>query len=294
MNEFSASRPGTISKCLAALRRHYAIVSQQVSRDVDYEVFDPLTYLKYHYGVVDSFHRHSLKYLHEFCKCYEAPSTGPGLKILEFGAGPVIANVISASLYASEIVLSDYLESNRKVLQMWLDRDPKAPNWSPFFQYVVQELEGKSIVEAAEREEEMRQVIEAIIPCDIHNDPPVEQAYHGPYDLILSSYCLESACKSLKEFSEAVSKLAELTKPGGKLVIVTMDGPGETFFYMVGEKRFINLSITEEALTNILQRNGFHDITIECQPNKGPDWKIPPDCCNYQSKLISIATKSNI
>ena len=118
------------------------------------------------------------KYLHEFCKCYEAPSTGPGLKILDFGAGPIIANVISASLYASEIVLSDYLESNRKVLQMWLDRDPKAPNWSPFFQYVVQELEGRSMVEAAKREEELRQVIEAVIPCDIHNDPPVEQAYH--------------------------------------------------------------------------------------------------------------------
>ena len=102
----------------------------------------------------------------------------------------------------------------------------------------------------------------------------------APYDLILSSYCLESACKSLKEFSGAVSKLAELTKPGGKLVMVAMDGPGETFFYMVGEKRFINLSITEEALTTILQQNGFHDITIECQPNKGPDWKIPPKCCN--------------
>ena len=43
MSDFSASRPGTISKSLAALRRHYAIVSQQVSRDVDYEVFDPLT-----------------------------------------------------------------------------------------------------------------------------------------------------------------------------------------------------------------------------------------------------------
>ena len=126
VSDFSASRPGTIPKCLAASRRHYAIVSQQVSRDVDYEVFDPTTYLKYHYGVVDSFHRHSLKYLHEFCKCYEAPSTRSGLKILDFGAGPVIANVISASLYASEIVLSNYLESNRKVLQMWfLNRTEK-------------------------------------------------------------------------------------------------------------------------------------------------------------------------
>ena len=52
--------------------------------------------------------------------------------MLDFGAGPVIAYMISASLYASEIVLSEYVDKNREVLQMWLDRDPNAPNWSPF------------------------------------------------------------------------------------------------------------------------------------------------------------------
>ena len=281
-------RPGAMWNFWVGSRRINEITSQQVSRG--YEMFDPRAYLKYHYGEVDAFHRHSLKHIHEFCKSYGALSTG--LKMLEFGAGPVIANVISASLYASEIVLSEYLETNRKVLQMWLDRDPNAPNWSPFFEYVVQELEGESKQEAGIREEELRQVIQAVIACDIHKDPPVEPAYLGPYDLVLSSYCLESACNSLEEFSGAVSKLAKLTKPGGKLIIVTMEGPGETFFYVVGEKKFINLSITKEALTTILQQNEFHDITIECQPNNGPDWKILPERCNYKSKLICIATKS--
>ena len=48
------------------------------------------------------------------------------------------------------------------MLQIWQDRDPYAPNWSPFFEYVVQELEGKSKEEAAKREEELRQVIKAV------------------------------------------------------------------------------------------------------------------------------------
>ena len=261
------------------------MASQQVSRD--YEMFDPWPYLEYQYGEVDAFHRHSFKRIHDFYRSCGSPSTG--LKVLEFGAGPVIAYMISASLYASEIVLSEYMETNRKVLQMWLDRDPDAPNWSPFFEHVVQELEGKSKEEAAKREEELRKVIKAIIPCDIHKDPPVEPAYCGPYDVIFTSFCLESACNSLEELSGAVSKLAKLLKPGGKLIIITMEGPGDTFFYMVGDKKFIALSIREEALTTILQQNRFCDITIECRPR---EVDIPPEYSDFQSKVISIASKS--
>ena len=263
------------------------MASQQVSKD--YEMFDPWAYLEYQYGEVDAFHHHSLKHIHDFYKSYGSPSSG--LKVLDFGAGPVIAYVISASLYASEIVLSEYLERNRKVLQMWLDRDPNAPNWSPFFEYVVQELEGKSKEEAAKREEKLRQVVKAVIPCDIHKDPPVEPAYCGPYDVIVTSFCLENACNSLEEVSGAVSKLAKLLKPEGKLVIITMDGPGDTFFYMVGEKKFTSLSISEEALTTILQQNGFHDITFQCQPCT-PELNIPLEYSDYTTKLITIASKS--
>ena len=84
-----------------------------------------------YYEEVNVWHRHSLSVLHEFYKSYGLPPIG--LKILEFGAGPVISYEISSVLYASDIVLSEYWEKNRKVLQMWLDRDPKAPNWKPFF-----------------------------------------------------------------------------------------------------------------------------------------------------------------
>ena len=93
------------------------MTAQQVS---NFEVFDPWAYL-HSYEEVNVWHRHSLSVLHEFYKSYGLPPVG--LKILEFGAGPVISYEISAALYASEIVLSEYSEKNRKVLQMWLDRD---------------------------------------------------------------------------------------------------------------------------------------------------------------------------
>ena len=266
------------------------MTSQQVSRPKDYEKFDPWDYLEDDYEEVDAFHRHSLKLLHEFYKSYGSPPAG--LKVLEFGTGPVIMYEISASLYASEIVLSAYTEDNREALQEWLDRDPEAQDWSPFFEGVVRELEGKSKEEVAMREEKLRQVVKAIIPCDIHKNPPIEPAHHGPYDVVFTSQCLECACASLEELSQAVSKLAKLVKPGGKLVMVAMEGTGDTFFYMVGDERFVAFSIREEALKTILKQNGFCDITVECQSRDSPGISDPPEDSDWQNKHFCIATKN--
>ena len=257
----------------------------------DYAKFDPWDYLGYDYDTVsDPFHRHSLKLLHEFYKSYGSPSAG--LKVLEVGTGPVIIYEISASLYASEIVLSEYTEDNRKLLQMWLDRDPEAPDWRPFFECVVQELEGKTKEEVTTRQEELRQVIKAVIPCDIRKDTPIEPAYHGPYDVVFTCQCLECACASLEEFSGAVFKLAKLVKPGGKLVIVTMEGEGDTFFYMVGDKKFFGISIREENVTTVLQQAGFHDITVTHQLRDTPGMEDPPEYSDWQTKFFVIATKN--
>ena len=54
----------------------------------NYEIFDPWAYLHY-YEEVNVWHRHTLSLLHEFYKSYGLPPVAPGLKILEFGAGPV-------------------------------------------------------------------------------------------------------------------------------------------------------------------------------------------------------------
>ena len=269
------------------------MASQQVSRPGDYEKFDPWDYLEEEYEQVDAFHRHSLKLLHEFYKSYGSPSAG--LKVLEFGTGPVIIYEISASLYASEIVLSAYTEDNRIALQEWLDRDPEAPDWSPFFECVVQELEGKTKDEVAMREEKLRQVVKAVIPCDIHKNPPIEPTYHGPYDVVFTSQCVECACTSVEELSQAVSKLAKLVKPGGKLVMVAMEGEGDTFFYMVGDERFVAFSIREEALTTILKQNGFCDIIVNSQSRDAPGITLvdePPEDGDWQTKHFFIATKN--
>ena len=263
------------------------MASQQVSTDFD--VLDPWAYLNY-YKEVDVWHRHSLSVLHEFYKSYGSPPVG--LKVLEFGAGPVISYEISAALYASEIVLSEYTEKNRKVLQMWLDRDPEAPNWNPFFEYVVQELEGKRKEEATMRQDELHRAVKAVIPCDISKDSPIDPAYCGPYDVVFSSLCLDAACTSLEEYAEGVCKLAKYIKPGGKLLLQSAFGPADTVFYIVGKEKFIGLSISGEFLTTTLKKTGFCDITIKSFSRETPGLNIPPELGDFQYMHFSIATRN--
>ena len=261
------------------------MTTQQVS---NYEMFDPWAFLNY-FKEVNVLHRHTLSLLHEFYKSYGSPPVG--LKVLDFGAGPVISYEISAALYASEIVLSEYTEKNREVLQMWLDRDPKAPNWKPFFEYVVQELEGKSKEEAEMRQEELRQVVKAVIPCDITKDSPIDPAYCGPYDVVFSSLCLEAASTSLEEYTEGLIKLAKYIKPGGKLLLQCMSGPAETMFYMVGKEKFFGLSVNEEFLTTTLKKFGFCDITVKNFSRDNPGLNVPTETGNFQNVHFAIATK---
>ena len=91
-----------------------------------------------------------------------------------------------------------------------------------------------------------------------------------------------------------MSKLAKLVKPGGKLVIVTVDGAGDTFFYMVGDEKFFGISIREETMTTVLQTEGFHDITIKSQHRDSPGITVendPPEYGDWQTKRFVIATK---
>ena len=108
---------------------------------------------------------------------------------------------------------------------MWLDRDSKASNWKP---YLVPDLEGKTKEEAEMRQEELRQVFKVVIPCDITKGSPIDPAYCGPYDVVISSLCLDAALTSLEEYDEGVCKLAKYIKPGRKLLLQCMSGPADT------------------------------------------------------------------
>ncbi len=64
-----------------------------------------------------------------------------GIRLLDFGCGPSIHEVISAGAWYKEIHMADYLDRCREQVQNWIDKSPKAFKWTPFFQQYAQ-LEG--------------------------------------------------------------------------------------------------------------------------------------------------------
>ena len=61
------------------------------------------------------------------------------VKVLDYGCGPSLLPAIAAATKASEIVLAEYSDTNRRAIRQWLNGDTAA---SPHISFVVQELEG--------------------------------------------------------------------------------------------------------------------------------------------------------
>lgn len=226
-----------------------------------YTDFSPTAFLKCHYssdGVSYCLDRmyHTLRCYHEVFKTL--PS---GLKVLDYGTGPVFISTISASTKASEIILSDYVDKNCEALQQWLVGDMAEFDWLPSFNYVVQQLEGQSEKEAKERQELVRKLVKAVVHCDITKDPPIEPAYDQLYDVVISSLVLESVAKSHDEYVTYLHRLGKLVKPGGVLMMYTIES--KTGFYVVGDIKFQDLHVSAEFIKSILMKGGFIDVTVD-------------------------------
>lgn len=236
------------------------------------------------------------KYQHVLERLHELYSTGVKGKILELGCGPVLNYQISAAPHASEIVMADLSERNRDTLRLWLDKSPKAYDWRPHIRYVVHTLEGKEgEEEVAKREEQMRRVIKTVIPCDVTKDPPVPPGYEGPYDVVLESATLDSACHDEASYFAALLRLSKLVKPGGTFVSKTWLVEGASLpvrTYAVGGKAFSSVNVSGKMLLEGLGRAGFSDIKYK----KPPSFKFEPPHqlagAEYAGGVIVTAVKT--
>ena len=231
-----------------------------------FSTFDAWVYIQEYYGGMDLWHGNALKYLHEFYTSHF--ERGANLKILNYGCGPVVAFEASAAPYAREIVLADYLEQNRAVVNLWLDKDPSRPDFSALDRYVVEELEGLGPDEVEARQDAVRRLV-TVCSCDIFQDPPIEKEFIGPYDVVYTASCLEGAVTSLEEYGTAVSKLCELLKPGGWIVMAVCRGTEEGTLHVcyVGSSKFVEIKVREADIIAILQqRCGFERERITIFP----------------------------
>ena len=254
--------------------------------------FDPYEYLKF-YTEVSAIHKFPLKAIHDIFWSYG--TTPAGLKVLEFGCGPVPIYQCSTPLHASEIVFAEYTERNREVLQKWLDKDPKSFDFTPFFKYVVQDLEGKGEDEVIKRQDELRALVKGVIPCDILSDPILTvPGYEGPYDVIISICCLPSAVDSLEGFDKAFKKLTTYLRPGGVLLLNGAEGPSDNdhYYYYVGNKKFSSLRITADFLKSVYEKNGYKNITVTRMTRDDAELtQLISESGNFVARIVAVGVK---
>ena len=241
-------------------------------------------YLPSYYNEVDEYHAFSLKCFHEFFKSYQPPPGGA--KLLEFGGGPVVSNLISAAPKCREIVFGEFEEDNREGINLWLRKDPLAFNWQPFFSYVVGTLEGGTEENIEERKELLRNTVKTVVPFDIFQPNPVEDK--GPYDIVTSSLCLEYIGLTKEQYMESIAKVAHLVKPGGILLMQAHEGVHSWVF---AGKTIDQNSISVELLREALESAGLSQIRMVCLPSESMQAEDVESIPGFTSLMFVVATK---
>ena len=177
-------------------------------------------------------------------------------RVLDFGGGPAIYDLISAAPYAEEIIFAECSEENRKEVAAWQERSRDVYDWLPYFRFVLQRLEGKGSKEALIREAELRKKESHILPCDIALEDPVKwpstwASQPGTLDVVTTSLCIEAAVKTEIEYRNAIAKFRKYLKPGGYLVMYS--SIGETFYTIGKEKSCWVFCERESNSRNITQ-----------------------------------------
>ena len=229
-----------------------------------------------------------LPFIHQF---YQSFASENNLKILDVGTGPSIINLISAAPFASEIVLSEYTENNRQALRQWLEKHPKAHDFTKFFKYVVIDVEGGEEKDITAREKKLRSSIKAIVPCDVNKDPLLPTEFMGEYDVITSTLCLDSACYSLDDYNAAIKRFSQLLKPGEKIFIFSMERNTEISdpgMYPVGNKFFHNIRLSKEMIIRALENAEFINLQRVASEFKS---QLFPD--GLRTPVIYTAVKQN-
>ena len=230
--------------------------------------FNPNAYLQVFYKTYRGNADKGVFLLKAFHKLWSSLES-TGLRCLEYGGGPSIANLVSASPKVERIVFAEYTEANREAVKSWIAGNPGAHDWSSLLNYVVRDLEGdKTLGAVSNRTQDLKHKIKSIVPCDVTKRPLISfesDDIGKPFDVISTSLCLETCVSSEQQYRSAVAELCKLLKPGGYLF---MYGVLEETFYSIGKDKFSVFPLTESMLEDAMTQGGLHDIYIQTMDTK--------------------------
>lgn len=227
--------------------------------------FNPHEYLEEYYSKLDNENKSLLSFFATAYKDVPANST-----LLEFGSGPTIYSLISASKKVKNIHVTDYLNENIKEIANWLEG--KGFDWTNFIKKaLICEKTIPTKKNIYERSAVLRKKIQLIGRCDAFNTRPLLQAEFDNYDIVASNFCAESITTDKVQWKLATKNIFSLLKTGGLGVISALEGAES---YTVNNKLFPAVNISEFDLRSVLIEIGFDRFSlstskIEASENRG-------------------------
>jgi hypothetical protein len=227
---------------------------------VSYDGWNARQYLSDYYSSVDAENDALLRWFAEFYA--HRGATG---RLLEFGCGPTIYQLISAAASVSRITLAEYDASNRQEIEAWLAQDPAAWDWRPFVRSALIH-EGLESGEAAltDRERRLRLCIESVSLCDAFSDPMVTG---GPFSVVSSNFVLESLTTDIDAWRALVRKLIHLVEPGGYLLMSSVEGSS----WVTNGQVLPTCGVTQATIRDELISNGMTILSQQRVPSSRPD-----------------------
>lgn len=152
-----------------------------------------------------------LKSIYDFYSSYGKFLNPTSCKLLEFGGGPCIYPLISATPHVSEIAFADYDQINLEAVQAWRSDSKSAHNWNPYFEYVMKELEGEQAdvkSRSLSRQKELKEKMTNYLLVDIRSDKVFcdENAAENMYDIVSTNFCLDAVAETQEEYIQFVSR----------------------------------------------------------------------------------------
>uniref|UniRef100_A0A8D0GL68 Nicotinamide N-methyltransferase n=1 Tax=Sphenodon punctatus TaxID=8508 RepID=A0A8D0GL68_SPHPU len=181
-----------------------------------------------------------------------------GDTLIDIGSGPTIYQLLSACESFKEIIATDYTEQACQELHKWLKNEPGAFDWSPVVKRVC-ELEGDR-EKSADKEEKLRKTVKRVLKCDVTQPNPLAPESLPQADCLLSTLCLEAACKDLATYHSAIKNITSLLKPGGHLVLLAVL---EETYYMIGQCQFSCLYLEQEMIVEAVREAGYEVKCVE-------------------------------
>ena len=246
-------------------------VSPALSGDA-FEPFNPQAYLQEYYSHLGEENRALLHFLHEAYACIFTETDSA--RILEFGGGPTLYQLISAAKYPVAIDFSDYLDENLREIQKWLQNQPGMFSWDDYLRYVLDQEGVSSDVRARDQRAHLiRTKVRRLLACDAKQADPLGANYRARYDIVSVNFVLESITTDMVEWDRLIEHVASLVRPGGYLLMCAITGATS---YRVGDRFFPAVPITLDRLEGKLQQQHFsmmyrHAIEAEHQNLQGYD-----------------------